>query len=111
MHPATPQDIHAATVIRLQVAHNALNDAIPAVRDAVSDLPAIVKRLTALGEAGAAQHVSETLEKLDEVLPLLHAALDIARGARTDVPRALRGSLAPDPAMLTRFLEIPAQGA
>jgi hypothetical protein len=102
------QSIHAATVIRLQVAHNAIEAAVPAIRDAVLDLPAIAGTLLAAGETGMAESVTEVREKLDEILPLLRAALDIARGVRTDVPVALRGSLAPDVAMLTRFLEVPA---
>jgi hypothetical protein len=101
-------DIHAATVIRLQVAHNAIEASTPALSDAILDLPDIAKRLAACGEEGAAEDVHDMHKKLAAALPLLRAALDIARGARTDVPPELRGSLAPDTAMLTRFLEVPA---
>jgi hypothetical protein len=105
---ATERDIHAATFIRLQTASNAIEASCPALSDVVLDLPDIAKRLAALGESGAAEDVNDMQTKLAEVLPLLRAALDIARGARTDVPPRLRSSLVPDAAMITRFLEIPA---
>jgi hypothetical protein len=108
MTDETERSIHTASLLRLQVAHNALEAAATVLRDTVLDLPAIAKRLTAFGETAMAEDVTEMRAKLDTILPLIRAALDIARGARTDVPPALRGSLAPDTAMITRFLEIPA---
>ena len=108
MTAETERSIHVATLLRLQVAHNALEIAAPALRDAVLDLPAIAKRLAALGETAMADDIADMRAKLDAVLPLIRAALDVARGARADVPPELRGSLMPDMAAVTRFLEIPA---
>jgi hypothetical protein len=104
----TERDIHTATVIRLQVAHNAIEASTPALSYAILDLSDIAKRLAACGEDAAAEDVHDMQTKLAAVLPLLRAALDIARGARTDIPPELRASLAPDASMLTRFLELPA---
>lgn len=104
----TERDIHTATVIRLQVAHNALEVVTPVLSDTAMDLPAIARHLEQHNAEGMAADLRDMQTKLNEALALARAALDIARGARTDVPPQLRGSLAPDPAMIARFLEIPA---
>jgi len=102
------RDIHVATLMRLQVVHNALERVSGSIGNAVLDLPAVARRLTALGETGMAGDITEMRDTLNAVRPLISAALDIARGARSEVPPELRGSLIPDPRAVARYLEIPA---
>jgi len=101
-------DVHTATLIRLQVVHNALQQVAFVVSDATANLREYEKRLAALGNTDAAAGLTEIRAELATVLALARAAMDIARGARTDVPPELRGKWAHESEMLTRFLEVPA---
>lgn len=92
-HP--PEHIHVATLIRLNVATTALELAASDLSALIADMPR--------GDAGRREGYTTTLA-------LVRAALDIARGARSDVPPSLRDrstlGIMHDTAAIERFLTL-----
>ena len=87
----TEKNAHAAALIRLQVAANALEDVLHEMGIVRVDFPEAARDQFRVAEA------------------LAQAALEIARGSRTDVPAALRErstwGLIHDTETVTRLLE------
>ncbi len=89
-----PEYVHVAALIRLNVTTTALELAAHDMRELVGELP-----------RGSAKR-----EGYRETLALIEAAIDIARGARLDVPAPLRerstDGIMHDTAAIERFLKI-----
>lgn len=93
-----PEYVHVATVIRLNVTTTALELAVHDMAELIADMP----------------RGDERRDGYRETLTLIHAALDVARGARVDVPKALRErstlGIMHDTAAIDRFLKIGQEG-
>jgi hypothetical protein len=89
----TPENIHAATVIRLQTVYTALQQAIPLLEKAVA--------------AATPANRDDALETLANA----RAALAVADGRSTDIPDGLRRSrVLADEHQTRRFLEMSMRG-
>jgi uncharacterized membrane protein (UPF0127 family) len=90
----TPENLHAAAMIRLQVLYTALQGAI-----------------VTLARAVPANKADPNYEDRLEVLQNARAALAIADGKSTEIPDGLRRSrMLTDEGMTRRFLAISAEG-
>lgn len=97
-----PEYAHVATLIRLNVTTTALELA-------AHDMRQLVREMTVRGAR------EETLrDGYRETLTLIEAAIDIARGARIDVPAPLRerstDGIMHDTAAIERFLKFGQEG-